>query len=439
MPALWDRRMKLGPRSVPTLSGSVEVPGDKSVSHRALILSALASGRSTVGGINLGDDVRATARMLGQLGAPCIFDLDNHEVQVEGPGWAGLHEPEELLDAGNSGTSMRLLLAVCSGIDGASVLTGDASLRRRPMLRVVAPLRQMGARIDGRRYGDRAPLFVRGGDLAGLDYESTVASAQVKTAVLLAGLRASGSTWVREPASSRDHTERMLAAAGVAVERDGLRVGVIGGAQIRPMDWFVPGDVSAAMFFVVAALILPDSDLTISSVGLNPTRIAALDVLRRMGARIEVEAAGELSGEPTGALRVRHSNLTGTEVLPEETPALIDEIPALAIAATQAHGTTVIRGATELRVKESDRVSALAGGLTALGADVDELDDGLVIRGPAPLTGGAVESHGDHRIAMAFAVAGLAAGERVTVRDWSCVETSFPGFIDVLDGVRKPS
>ena len=431
--------MKLGKRSPATLRGSVEVPGDKSVSHRALILAALAAGRSTVGGINVGADVRATGRMLGALGARCTFDTDNHKVEVDGTGWAGLHEPEELLDAGNSGTSLRLLLAVCSGIDGASVLTGDASLRRRPMLRVVAPLRQMGARIDGRRYGDRAPLLVRGGDLAGLDYESTVASAQVKTAVLLAGLRASGSTSVREPALSRDHTERMLAAAGVTVRRDGLTVAVTGGAEIRPIDWVVPGDVSAAMFFVVAALVLPDSDLTISSVGLNPTRIAALEVLRRMGARIDVAATGEVSGEPTGDLHVRYSDLTGTEVAPHEIPGLIDEIPALAIAATQARGATVIRGAAELRVKESDRVSALAGGLAAVGADVEELDDGLIIRGPASLAGGEVESYGDHRIAMAFAVAGLIAPARVRVRDWSCVETSFPGFIDVLDGVRKPA
>jgi 3-phosphoshikimate 1-carboxyvinyltransferase len=432
--------MKLGRRSVPVLRGTVAMPGDKSVSHRALIFAALASGRSTVSGINAGADVRATARMLGQLGAPSTFAVDNHKVQVEGKGWNGLHEPEEPMDAGNSGTSMRLLLAVCAGIDGASVLTGDDSLRRRPMLRVVAPLRQMGARIDGRSYGDRAPLFVRGGELAGLDYESTVASAQVKTAVLLAGLRASGTTSVREPGGSRDHTERMLAAAGVAVERrNDVTVAVTGGAEIRPMDWVVPGDVSAAMFFVVAALILPGSDITIASVGLNPTRMAAFDVLDRMGARIEVEVKQERSGETTGDVRVRHSELTGTEVVPEEIPALIDEIPALSIAATQAHGPTVIRGATELRVKESDRVSALAGGLAALGAEVEELEDGLIIRGSARLTGGEVQSYGDHRIAMAFAVAGLAAPDRVRVRDWSCVETSFPGFLEVLDGVREPS
>ena len=430
--------MKLGRGPAPVLRGTVSMPGDKSVSHRALILGALAEGASTVTGINSGADVRGTARMLGQLGAPCDLDAENHKVQIEGQGWDGLVEPEEPLDAGNSGTSMRLLLAVCAGLDGASVLTGDESLRRRPMLRVVAPLRQMGAHIDGRRYGDRAPLFVRGGKLSGLDFESMVASAQVKTAVLLAGLRASGRTSVREPALSRDHTERMLAAAGVQLDRDGpTTVSVRGGSNISPMEWLVPGDVSAAMFFVVAALILPGSDVTIAAVGLNPTRIAALDVLGRMGAEIEIRPAGEGSGEPVGDLRIRHSELTGTEVSPGEIPALIDEVPALAIAATQASGATVIRGASELRVKESDRVSALANGLSALGAEVEELDDGLIIRGPSQLGGGEVQSHGDHRIAMAFAVAGLATPSLVRVRDWSCVETSFPGFLDALDGVRE--
>ena len=431
--------MKLGRRSVPALRGTVDMPGDKSISHRALILGALGNGPSTVSQINTGSDVQATARMLTQLGAPVDFDVENHKGQVEGQGWDGLSEPEGPLDAGNSGTSMRLLLGVCAGVDGASVLTGDDSLRRRPMLRVVAPLRQMGARIDGRRYGDRAPLFVRGGRLESLDYESTVPSAQVKTAVLLAGLRASGTTSVREPALSRDHTERMLAAAGVPLNRDGLAVAVAGGSAIAAMEWVVPGDISAAMFFVVAALILPDSDLTIASVGLNPTRIAALEVLVRMGADIEVELGAEQCGEPTGDLRVRYSELSGTEVAPGEIPALIDEIPALTIAATQAKGATVIRGASELRVKESDRVAALARGLATLGAVVEELDDGLIVTGPAPLAGGEVESHYDHRIAMAFAVAGLASEERVRVRDWSCVDTSFPGFMDVLDGVRERS
>jgi 3-phosphoshikimate 1-carboxyvinyltransferase len=428
--------VKLGRRSSPAVRGTVAVPGDKSISHRALILGSLATGESSVTGINTGADVRATAAMLGHLGVRHEFDSENHKVKIEGQGWDGLHEAQEPLDAGNSGTSMRLMLGLCAGIEGASVLTGDASLRRRPMLRVVAPLRQMGARIDGRKYGDRAPLFVRGGELKGLDYESTVASAQVKSAVLLAGLRAAGATSVVEPALSRDHTERMLAAAGVPLEHTGLRVTVAGGSEVAPADWKVPADISAAMFFVVAALILPGSDLTLAGVGLNPTRSAALDVLRRMGARIEIEMESEESGEPRGNLRVVHSELGGTEVAPDEIPGLIDEIPALAIAATQARGATVFRGASELRVKESDRIAALAAGLTSVGATVEEVSDGLIVEGRSNLTGGEVESYGDHRIAMAFAVAGLAASERVRVRGWSCVETSFPGFLEALDGAR---
>ena len=429
--------MKLRRQPIPALTGTVEVPGDKSVSHRALILAALASGESTISGVNVGDDVRATARMLGGLGVACDLDPENYEVRVKGSGWDGLREPDEPLDAGNSGTSLRLLIAVCAAIEGATVLTGDESLRRRPMLRVVAPLRQMGARIDGRHFGDRAPLLVRGGDLSGLDHESLVASAQVKSAVLLAGLRASGTTSVTEPALSRDHTERMLAAAGVPVERTGLKVSVRGGSTVRPVNWVVPGDISAAMFFVVGALILPGSDLTIASVGLNPSRSAAIEVLRRMGARIEITPGPERSGEPTGRLRVLHSELSGTEIAPEEIPGLIDEIPALVVAATQAHGATVIRGASELRVKESDRVSALVEGLHSLGADADELDDGLVVRGPSQLGGGEVHSRRDHRIAMAFAVAGMVAIDRVRVHEWTCVETSFPGFLAALDGARR--
>jgi 3-phosphoshikimate 1-carboxyvinyltransferase len=418
------------------LTGRVRMPGDKSVSHRALILSALAAGESLVAGVNLGEDVRATARILTQLGARCSIDPEKNQVQVEGCGWGGLQEPEEILDAGNSGTTMRLLLGLCAGIEGLSILTGDASLRRRPMLRIVSPLRQMGTDIDGRLRGDRAPLTVRGGDLQGLDFESPVASAQIKSALLLAGLKARGRTAVTEPALSRDHTERMLAAAGVTVERTGLTVGVDGGAELRAMDWDVPGDISAAMFFIVAALIVPGSDLTIEGVGLNPTRTGALTVLQRMGAEVDIEPAGASGGEPVGNVRAAHSSLTASAVGAEEIASLIDEIPALAVAATQAEGTTEIRGAAELRVKESDRIAALVDGLTRLGANARELDDGLAIAGPTHLRGADVESRGDHRIAMAWAIAGLVASGEVRVGDWSSVETSFPGFLKTLEAVR---
>jgi 3-phosphoshikimate 1-carboxyvinyltransferase len=411
------------------------VPGDKSISHRALILSGLAAGHSSIEGLNRGADVMATARVLTSLGV--AVGEDEGEVEVESLGRRSLREPEGVLDAGNSGTTLRTILGVCAGIDGLSVLTGDDSLRRRPMLRVVSPLRQMGAVIDGRAYGDLAPLSVRGGHLAGIYFESGVASAQVKTCVLLAGLAARGRTSVTEPALSRDHTERMLAAGGVPVVREGLRVAVEGGAEVAPLRWRVPGDPSAAMFLLVAAALVPGSDLTIEGIALNPTRTAGIEVLRRMGADLTPEPGEEVTGEPVGNVRVRASSLRSTSVGPEEVPSLIDEVPALAIAAACAEGETVFTGAAELRVKESDRIAAVAEGLRTLGADAEELPDGLVVRGPAALGGGTVESFADHRIAMAFAVAGLVASAKVTIRDWSCVDTSFPGFLDVLERAQE--
>jgi 3-phosphoshikimate 1-carboxyvinyltransferase len=300
------------------------------------------------------------------------------------------------------------------------------------MLRVVAPLRQMGATVDGPRHGDRAPLFVRGGGLTGIDLELPIASAQVKTCVLLAGLAAAGRTSVAEPGPSRDHTERMLAAAGVEVVRDAGSVGLDGGQELQAIDWDVPGDLSAATFFVVAATLLEGSDLTIERVGLNPTRAGALEVLREMGADIDVEPEGVDGGEPIGSVRVRHAPLRGVEVTGERVATLLDEIPVLAVAASQAEGETAFRGASELRVKESDRIASMAGGLRSIGADVEELSDGMVVRGPAALSGGRVPSHGDHRVAMSFAIAGLVADANVVVDGWSCVDTSFPSFLDVL-------
>lgn len=415
-----------------SLRGRISIPGDKSISHRALILSALARGRGRIAGVNLGDDVIATTDALAALGAVSHLDRDKAEVEVEGPGWEGLREPAGILDCRNSGTTLRLLAGVCAAIDGHVVLTGDESLRRRPMLRVVAPLRQMGATIDGREHGDRAPLSVRGGALAGIDLEMTVASAQVKSAVLLAGLRATGRTSVTEPRPSRDHTERMLAAAGVSIGRKGTTVSVDGGTDLEAVDRKIPGDISSALFLIVASLLVPSSELEIDGVGLNPTRTAALDVLGRMGAIFEVERAGEEAGEPVGIVRVGSGSLTATEIGEDEAARLIDEVPILAVAATQAEGETVITGARELRVKESDRIEAMATGLRALGGNVEALPDGLVVRGPTPLRGGNVESLGDHRIALAFAVAGLIASEKVRVAGWHCVETSFPEFLELL-------
>lgn len=424
-------RRRRSPARAP-LTGAMTVPGDKSISHRALILAALARGTSRLKGLNAGDDVTATADALRLLSVAISVGPAEDEAEVEGKGWDGLREPLDVIDVRNSGTTLRCLAGVCAARPGVAVLTGDASLRARPMLRIVSPLRQMGAAVDGPRHGDRAPLYIRGGGLRGIDLELPVASAQVKTCVLLAGLAATGETSVVEPAPSRDHTERMLAAAGVKLDRDGLAVGLQGGQELEPLDWDVPGDLSAALFFVVAATLLEGSDLTIERVGLNPTRTAALDVLRDMGADVEVEAAGESGGEPVGSLHVRHARLHGVEIAGERVAGLLDEVPVLAIAASQAEGETVIRDAAELRVKESDRIAAVAEGLRAIGAEVEELRDGLVVSGPAVLLGGRVASHGDHRVAMSFAVAGLVADSNVLVDGWSCVDTSFPGFLDVL-------
>jgi 3-phosphoshikimate 1-carboxyvinyltransferase len=413
------------------------MPGDKSISHRALILSALAVGRSTIAGLNEGADVGATARMLAALGAELSTDDSRGLVEAYGGGWPALAAAREPLNAGNSGTSLRVLAGVCAAVPGEHVLTGDASLRSRPMLRVVAPLRAVGATIAGPSGGDRAPLRIIGGLLTGIDHTPAAASAQVKSALLLAGLRASGRTAVTEPRPSRDHTERMLSAAGVDVARSGPRVSVSGGSAVEARPWRIPGDVSAAMFFVAAGAAALGSGLRIDDVGLNPTRTSGLDVLKAMGADIRADVTDEWGGEPVGSIHVTaRDRLNGTTVEAAVIPRLIDEIPALTVAATQAEGETVFTGAGELRVKESDRIATLVTGLKILGADAGELPDGLFVRGPVTLRGGEVDACDDHRIAMAFAMAGLFASGPVRIRGWEAVDTSFPGFAGTLAEVR---
>ena len=304
------------------------------------------------------------------------------------------------------------------------------------MLRIVAPLRAMGAAIDGREHGDRLPLAIRGASLAAIDHETTIASAQVKTCILLAGLNATGRTSVTEPVLSRDHTERMMAAAGIPISTTGTTVLVEGGHAPGAVDWHIPGDISSALFFIVAATMIAGSDLTLTGIGLNPTRTGALEILRSMGAALDVEIDETIGGEPVGRIRARAAQLSGVEVTAQQIPSSIDEVPILAIAATQAEGTTIFHGIGELRTKESDRVAALAEGLTALGGAARLEGDSLVIEGPARLGGGEVRSHGDHRIAMAFAIAGLVSSSPVKVTEWSCVDTSFPGFLDALGRAR---
>ncbi|MDQ3752318.1 MAG: 3-phosphoshikimate 1-carboxyvinyltransferase [Actinomycetota bacterium] len=432
---LRPRTTEVGPSG--PLRGTAGVPGDKSISHRALILGALAGGRSRLTGVNLGRDVGATAEGLARLGAGVEWHRDEARVDVDGWGARGPREPQDVLDAGNSGTTLRCLLGVCAGAAGAFVFTGDESLRERPMGRVVAPLRAMGAHIDGRADATRAPLIVRGGDLIGVPHTLPVASAQVKTALLLAGLEATGPTSVTEPRASRDHTERMLAASGVRVDRGPLTATVTGAGKVAPGPRRVPGDLSSAAFILAGALVVPGSDVVVSDVGVNPTRAGILRVLSAMGADLEVEHVGEWGGEPVGTVRARASVLRGVTVDEAEVPALIDELPVLAVVATKATGRTLIRGAGELRVKESDRIATMAAGLSAMGAEVEALPDGLVIDGPTTLRPAAVDSAGDHRVAMSLAVAGMTAVGRVTIRGWDCVDTSFPGFLPTFGALQS--
>ncbi|WP_038086735.1 3-phosphoshikimate 1-carboxyvinyltransferase [Tumebacillus flagellatus] len=420
---------------VTRLSGAVTVPGDKSISHRAVMFGALADGVTRITGFLPGADCLSTVDCFRKLGV----QIEQHsatELSVHGAGLTGLQEPVDVLDVGNSGTTARLMLGILAGQPFHCTVTGDASIRKRPMGRVATPLRQMGAHIDGRDGGRLAPLSVRGGNLQGIVYESPVASAQVKSGVLLAGLFAEGETGVREPEMSRDHTERMLQAFGVNVgQRDGT-ITVQGGSRLTATDIHVPGDISSAAFLLVAASIVPGSDVTIRGVGLNPTRTGILDVLLEMGAQIEVLNERVEGGEPVGDLRVQGSPLRGTTVRGEIIPRLIDEVPVLAVAATQAEGVTEIRDAAELKVKESNRIATTANELRKFGADVEELEDGLRIRGGVKLKGGAViETHHDHRIAMSMAVAALVADGPTTIRDWESVDVSFPGFAELLQNL----
>lgn len=418
-----------------SLLGRLRIPGDKSVSHRAVMFGAIATGTSRLTNFLPGEDCLGTIRCFRALGVPIVGD--GTEWVIEGQGLRGLKEPDDVLDVGNSGTTLRLMLGLLAGMPGFAAVTGDASIRRRPMLRIVAPLREMGATIWGRKDGTLAPLAVKGGGLRPVAYQSPVSSAQVKSAVLLAGLYAEGVTSVTEPALSRDHTEKLLVAMGARLTRTGLTVAVEGGTPLTACDVEVPGDISSAAFWLVAASIVPGSELVLEHVGVNPTRTGVLDVLVRMGADITGEGEGEAAGEPVADLRVRASELVGTTIKGELIPRLVDEIPILALAACCAQGQTIIRDAQELRVKESDRLSAIATELQKLGARIQELPDGLVIEGPTRWRGAETESKGDHRMAMTLAVASLLTPDPVTIDGVACTETSYPGFWSALERLRS--
>ncbi len=414
------------------LRGTLAIPGDKSVSHRAVMFAALADGVSHVDGFLEGEDTRATAAIFARMGVRIDTPSPSRRV-VHGVGVDGLKAPDGPLDCGNAGTGMRLLAGLLAAQSFDSVLVGDASLSKRPMRRVTGPLAKMGARIDTGE-GGVPPLHIHGGQpLAGIDYTLEVASAQVKSALLLAGLYAEGETTVREPHPTRDYTERMLAAFGVDIDFSPGYARLRGGQRLKAADIAVPADFSSAAFYLVAASIVPGSELRLRAVGLNPRRTGLLQALRMMGADIAEENASEHGGEPVADLVVRHAPLHGIEVPEALVPDMIDEFPALFVAAACAEGPTVVRGAAELRVKESDRLAAMAHGLRTLGLRVDETPDGATIF-PGALGGGEVDSHGDHRIAMAFAVAGQRAQGEVRIGDIANVATSFPGFDTLATG-----
>lgn len=421
------------------VKGSITIPGDKSISHRALMLGAIAEGETVIEGLLLGEDPRSTAACFRAMGAE-ISELNSQQVVVRGVGLGNLGEPEDILNAGNSGTTMRLMLGLlASHPDRLFTVTGDHSLRSRPMSRVVIPLEQMGASIWGRKGNSLAPLAIKGQQLKPAHYHSPIASAQVKSCVLLAGLMVDGKTTVTEPALSRDHSERMLQAFGatLAIDPDTHSVTLTGQPTLKGQKVIVPGDISSAAFWLVAAAIVPGSNLLITNVGVNPTRTGILEALEMMEADISRENERVVAGEPVADLRVKYSQLKGCEIAGDIIPRLIDEIPILAVAAAHAVGTTVIKDAAELRVKESDRLAVMATELGKMGANISELADGLEITGGNDLKGAEVDSFTDHRIAMSLAVAALNATGKTTVHRAEAASISYPNFVNTLTQVLQ--
>jgi 3-phosphoshikimate 1-carboxyvinyltransferase len=412
------------------LRGEISVPGDKSIAHRAVILGSVAQGRSRIFNLSGGEDNSRTVKAFRQMGVE--IHRQGEALCVEGRGWEGLRAPKEAIDCGNSGTTMRLLSGVLVGRPFRSELDGDSSLRQRPMQRVIDPLSLMGAKIKSKGENGLAPLLIEGGGLRGIDYRMPIASAQVKSAVLLAALQAQGATKLTEPLKSRDHTEVMLRGFGAEVAVECKSVAVAGGQVLRGQDLRIPGDISSAAFFLVAAAIVPGSDVTIRNVGCNPTRDGVIHLLRQMGARIELLAERLEAGERVADIRVAGGKLKGIDAGPEWAARTIDEYPVLAVAAALADGVTRFFEVKELRYKESDRIAAMTEGLSRLGVRVEEREDGMTIHGGADLRGTGLRSFGDHRVAMSLAVAGLVSAGGVDIDDAACVDISFPGFFELL-------
>lgn len=414
-----------------SLNGSITVPGDKSISHRAVMLGALAEGTTHIKGFLPGADCISTINCFRSMGIEIQSNGDI--IEVHGKGLYGLKQPEKMLYTGNSGTTTRLLCGILSGQSFDSSVTGDASICRRPMKRVTEPLSEMGAKIDG----EYCPLFIKGSRLHGMEYNMKVASAQVKTAIILAALYADGETIIHETEKSRDHTERMLSAMGADISVNGTAIRVAPAKKLYSQDICVPGDISSAAFFMTAAAIMPDSCVRIKNAGINPTRTGIIDVFKSMGARISIENVRTESGEETADIVVSSSSLKGTVIEGEMIPRLIDELPIIAVAALFAEGTTVIRNAEELKVKESNRISAIVGELSKCGADITETADGMIIKGGKPIFGADFVTHGDHRMAMSLAVLAQLADGKSTIDDADCISVSYPNFLDDFYGLGQ--
>ena len=431
------------------LQGEINIPGDKSISHRTVMLGAIAEGETIVNNFLMGEDCLATINCFREMGIE--IEMTNDELRmtnegkiiIKGKGIRGLKKPNKVLNVGNSGTTIRLISGILAGQEFETTITGDSSIQKRPMKRVAEPLFRMGARIEGRGTGGEGkelypPLKIKGGKIRPTEYKMPVASAQVKSCVLLAGLYADGKTCVIEPSQTRDHTERMLEHFGAKIETNGNIISICGPAALEGGEIDVPGDISSAAFFLVAGLLVPGSDLLLRNVGMNPTRIGIIEVLHRMGAKFEIMDEEIISEEPRANIKILNPKseirtLKGIEIGGELIPKLIDEIPIIAVLATQAEGTTTIKDAKELRVKESDRIKTISTELKKMGAKIEEKEDGMVIYGPTKLKGAKINSYGDHRVAMSMAVAGLIADGETIIEDTECIKTSFPGFEDILN------
>jgi 3-phosphoshikimate 1-carboxyvinyltransferase len=416
--------------NVHKLAGKINIPGDKSISHRSVMFGAIANGTTTVTNFLKGEDCLSTISCFKELGVK--IEEQGDTLVIEGKGWEHLTEPENVLNVGNSGTTIRLMLGLLSGRSFHSTFVGDESIAKRPMKRVILPLREMGAIIDGRKNGELTPISLRGGGLKPISYVLPVASAQVKSSLILAGLQAEGTTTIIEPARTRDHTERMIRQFGGQINTDGLTIKVTGPQELKGTHVKVPGDISSAAFFLAAGAIVPESKISLNDVGLNPSRTGIIDVLNNMGAKMTILPSKDDAFEPVGDISIESSTLNGTVIEGELIPRLIDEIPIIALLATQAKGQTVIKNAEELKVKETNRIDTVVEELLKLGADITATEDGMIINGPTKLHGGFVSSHGDHRIGMMLAIASLICTEEVTLENSAAIAVSYPNFFTDL-------